>query len=33
MLIVELSGDLPSWPHMTRLRLRYKYLRLDGMFR
>ena len=33
LLIADLAGDLPPWAHMTRLRLRYKYLRLEGMFR
>ncbi len=30
---VDLSSDTPGWVHMLTLRLRFKYLRLDDLFR
>ena len=33
MADVDISGDVPPWVHMLTLRLRYKYLRLDELFR
>lgn len=30
---VDISADVPPWVHMLTLRLRYKYLRLDELFR
>jgi FMN phosphatase YigB (HAD superfamily) len=32
-LDVDLSGDVPPWLHTLTLRLRFKYLRLDDVFR
>lgn len=32
-VILDLSGDTPAWLHMLTLRLRFKYLRLDALFR
>lgn len=30
---VDLSADVPAWVHMMSLRLRFKYLRIDDLFR
>jgi hypothetical protein len=30
---VNLGADVPPWVHMLTLRLRFKYLRLDDLFR
>ncbi|MGE4064610.1 MAG: hypothetical protein AB7E79_14685 [Rhodospirillaceae bacterium] len=32
-LEVDMSGDVPPWLHVLTLRLRFKYLRLDDLFR
>jgi FMN phosphatase YigB (HAD superfamily) len=33
VLTIDMADDIPPWVHMMSLRLRFKYLRLDDLFR